>query len=339
MIKYPPKPTDLAERVSRFSASLSLRLYRDMLRIRRIEEAIESRYHENQMKTPIHLVIGQEGSCVGTCAALTREDLAFCGHRTHGVYLAKGGNLKSMMAEFFCKVTGCVGSRGGSMHLLDKSVGLEGTSAICGGIVPIATGAAFTSKYREEGKVISAFFGDGAAEEGVIWESLNFAALKQLPIVYVCENNFFSVCSPLDKRQPKHTSLHKKAKAFGVSSMKVDGTNVLEVYEAMKFLVDKARKHNRPSFLEIEVYRWRAHGGSGDDSKTGYRSLEEGQKWQTLCPIERLGEVLRGQKFLTDAWLAQAEKEIAQEIADAFAFAETSEEPLASDLFRHIYAP
>jgi len=166
-----------------------------MLRIRLIELEIEKQYHLDQMKTPIHLVIGQEATSVGACAALTNEDHLYSTHRTHGNYLAKGGNLRAMMAEMYCRKSGCVASRGGSMHLIDKSVGMMSTSAIVGGIIPIATGAALAAQLKGEKRATVVFFGDAATEEGVTYESLNFAALKNLPIIYFCENNFYSVQS------------------------------------------------------------------------------------------------------------------------------------------------
>src|SRR5262245_50740648 len=158
-----------------------VRLYRSMLRIRRIEEEIERRYHQDQMKTPIHLVIGQEATAVGFAAALRDQDLLYTGHRTHGGYLAKGGDLKAMLCEMHCRINGCVGSRGGSMHLVDKRVGMTGTSAVVGGAVPVATGAALAAQMKHADIVVTVLIGDGTTEEGVCSESLNFAALKRLP--------------------------------------------------------------------------------------------------------------------------------------------------------------
>ena len=206
-----------------------LNLFRSMIRIRLIEEEIERRYHQDQMKTPIHLVIGQEATSVGCCAALLNDDLVYCSHRTHGVYLAKGGDLKAMLCEMHCRINGCVGSRGGSMHLVDKSIGMAGTSAIVGGTVPIATGAALAGKMQGLDRVCVAFFGDAATEEGVTSESLNFASLKRLPVVFFCENNFYSVQSPLATRQPPEREIYKWAEGHAVPSIQIDGTNVIEV--------------------------------------------------------------------------------------------------------------
>src|SRR5262245_61281187 len=236
-------------RGSMYPQEFQLRLFRAMLRIRLIEEEIERQYHLDQMKTPIHLVIGQEAASVGCCAALTRQDLLYSSHRTHGNYLAKGGDLKAMLCELFCRANGCVGSRGGSMHLIDKHVGMAGTSAIVGGAVPIATGAALAAQMQRLKRVTMVFLGDATTEEGVMSESLNFAALKQLPVVFFCENNFYSVQSPLWTRQPPR-ALWKWAAAFGLPSVQVDGMNVLAVYEVSRDAVARARQGGGPTFIE-----------------------------------------------------------------------------------------
>jgi TPP-dependent pyruvate/acetoin dehydrogenase alpha subunit len=317
---------------------LLVSMYRSMLRIRRVEEAIESKYHEDQMKTPIHLVIGQEATSVGPCTALRTDDLIFASHRTHGNYLAKGGDLNAMMAEFFCKSTGCAGSRGGSMHLLDKAVGLAGSSAICGGAAPIATGAALTAKLKGKDYVTGVYFGDAAAEEGSLWESINFASLKKLPVIYLCENNFYSVATPLEKRQPAGTELYKKAAAFGAESLLVDGTKVQHCYEATRRAAARARSGAGPSFIEMRVYRWRAHGGAGDDLKLGYRDADEGQDWHRFDPIDVLGKELEEKRLIDSALLGRFETEIADEIQKAFTFAIESPVPTEADLYTHLYS-
>lgn len=290
------------------------------------------------MKTPIHLVIGMEASSVGSCAALEKEDSLYCGHRTHGQYLAKGGDLKRMMAEFFCRLTGCAGSRGGSMHLLDKSVGMEGSSAIVGGAVPIAVGAALAIQMKKENRVVSLYFGDAATEEGVIWESLNFAALKKLPIIFVCENNFFSVCSPLENRQPPGVEIYKKAESFGVKSLLVDGTNVLDVFEASRTAREMSLSGQGPFFIEAKSYRWRGHGGAGDDTNTGYRDPEEVSSWQKLCPVASFGSILSSMNILNTENILRMEEEIRTEFEEAFQYGLTSPDPVESDLYRHVYS-
>ena len=313
-------------------------LYRSMLRIRRIEEAIERRYHEDQMKTPIHLVIGQEATAVGCAAALRSVDLLYTSHRTHGGYLAKGGDLKAMLCEMHCRINGCVGSRGGSMHLIDKRVGMAGTSAVVGGAVPIATGAALAARMKRDDLVVAVLIGDATTEEGVTSESLNFAALKRLPVIFFCENNFYSVQSPLDRRQPPHRDIRTWAASHGLSAQAVDGMNVLAVHEAMQQAVARAMAGEGPTFIEAAVYRFRAHGGAGDDSRTGYRAEAERQAWEAFCPIRMFGEYLTGAGLLNDRAVDDMERDIEREIADAFEFALASPHPTERDLYSHVYA-
>ncbi len=312
-------------------------LYRSMLRIRRVEEEIERRYHQDQMKTPIHLVIGQEAAAVGCCAALRSSDLVYTSHRTHGAYLAKGGDLKAMLCEMHCRINGCVGSRGGSMHLIDKAAGLAGTSAIVGGAVPIATGAALAAQLKGEDRVVAVFLGDATTEEGACAESLNFAALKKLPIVFFCENNFYSVQSPLATRQPQR-DLRAWAEGHGVAAVSADGVNVLAVFDAVSSAVERARAGTGPTFVEVPVYRFRAHGGAGDDSRTGYRDEAERASWETVDPLVLFGEYLRRASVLDDRAVNDMEAEIAAEIAEAFDFALASPNPTEEDLYRHVYA-
>jgi len=312
-------------------------LYRSMLRIRRIEEEIERRYHQDQMKTPIHLVIGQEATAVGCCAALTNQDLVYSSHRTHGVYLAKGGDLEAMLCEMHCRANGCAGSRGGSMHLIDKGVGMAGTSAIVGGAVPIAVGAALAAQMKGEDRVVVVFLGDATTEEGVTSESLNFAALRQVPAIFFCENNFYSVQSPLTTRQPPR-EIHKWAAAHHLPAVAVDGTNVLDVYEATRAAVARAKSGGGPSFIEAAVYRFRAHGGAGDDSRTGYRDEAERVAWEPFCPVRMFGEYLIARNVLTGRSIADMEERIASEIAEAFEFALASPNPTEQDLYQHVYA-
>jgi TPP-dependent pyruvate/acetoin dehydrogenase alpha subunit len=313
-------------------------LFRAMLRIRRIEEEIERRYKEDQMATPIHLVIGQEATSVGACATLGLADLVYSSHRTHGNYLAKGGDLKAMLAEMHCRSTGCVGSRGGSMHIIDKAVGMAGTSAIVAGITPIAVGAALAAQMQKREHVVMVFFGEGATEEGALSESLNAATLWKLPIVFFCENNFYSVQSPLAVRQPPQRDLTRWAAGFGLPSERTDGTNVLAVLETAQRAVDRARSGGGPTFIEAPVYRFRAHGGSGDDSHTGYRAVDECAAWQECCPIDMLQRVLFESGWLDTGAVAAMEADFAGEIAEAFDYALASPVPTEDDLHRHVYS-
>jgi TPP-dependent pyruvate/acetoin dehydrogenase alpha subunit len=314
-----------------------LEMFFSMLRIRRIEEEIERRYHQDQMKTPIHLVIGQEATSVGCCAALRRTDLLYSSHRTHGNYLAKGGDLNAMLSEMHCRANGCAGSRGGSMHLIDKRTGMAGTSAIVGGAVPIAVGAALAAQMKREDRVVVAFLGDATTEEGVASESLNFAALKKVPIVFFCENNFYSVQSPLSTRQPQRV-IHTWAATYGMPSVEVDGVNVLAVHQAATEAVGRARRGGGPTFIEAPVYRFRAHGGAGDDSHTGYRAVAERDHWAIYDPVLLFERFLRETERLDDRRLAAMERAVAHEIGEAFELAIASADPVEADLHRHVYA-
>jgi len=328
---------DWEDRIPSYSKQFLVNLFHDMLRIRLIEEEIGRRYHQDQMKTPIHLVIGQEATSVGCCAALRREDLLYSSHRTHGNYLAKGGDLRAMLCEMHCRINGCVGSRGGSMHLIDKSVGMAGTSAIVGGAVPIATGAALASQMQDLDRVSVVFLGDATTEEGVTSESLNFAALKKLPVVFFCENNFYSVQSPLATRQPPR-EIHKWAASYGIASVLTDGTNVLAVYEAARDAVRRARDGGGPTFIEAPVYRFRAHGGADDDSHTGYRDPAEREEWERVCPVETYYDFLVHARLIDSALRDRLHAEITQEIIEAFDYALASPNPQEKDLYTHVYS-
>ena len=224
-------------------------LLHGMQRIRLVEEKIAELYPEQEMRCPVHLCIGQEAIPVGVCANLKKTDTILGNHRSHGHYLAKGGDLKTMMAEIYGKATGCSGGKGGSMHLVDLSVNVLGTTPIVGSIIPIAVGAAFASSLKNENNVTLVFLGRAASEEGVFFESLNFAALKKLPIVFISEDNFFSVYSPLADRQPPARDNASIAQALGISSAKEDGNDIQEVSRLAGEAIDQVRAGNGPYFL------------------------------------------------------------------------------------------
>ena len=204
----------------------TLDLYKSMLRIRMVEESIAHKYSEQKMRCPTHLSIGQEAIAVGVCSNLNKEDLVLSTHRAHAHYLAKGGDLRAMLAEIYGKVTGCSKGMGGSMHLIDKSAGFMGSTAIVGNTIPVAVGLAFSMNYRKRDSISCVFFGDGATEEGSFYESLNFAILHQLPVLFICENNLYSVYSSLDVRQPNDRKIFELAKSFGLETHHGDGNSV-----------------------------------------------------------------------------------------------------------------
>lgn len=313
------------------------RLYRAMLRIRLVEEGIADLYPEQQMRCPVHLCIGQEAVCVGVCDQLGRVDLVMSTHRAHGHYLAKGGSLKAMLAEMYGKSTGCCGGMGGSMHLIDLDAGFLGATPIVASTIPIAVGAAFGSLLRGENRVVVAFFGEGATEEGVFHEALNFAALKKLPILFVCENNLYSVYSPLSVRQPAGRMVTSLAQGHGIESWRGDGNDVLEVSRMTRDALDRVRVGG-PAFLEFTTYRWREHCGPNYDNDLGYRTTTEFQHWRKLCPLERLRARGLEEGVFSEAEIAAWTQEILTELAEAVRFAKASPFPAPESLMQHVYA-
>ena len=317
---------------------LAQSLFYGMLRIRLIEEKIADLYSEQEMRCPVHLCIGQEAISVGVSANLQREDNVMGNHRSHGHYLAKGGDLKAMLAEIYGKATGCCKGRGGSMHLIDPSVNVLGTTPIVGGVIPVAVGAAFSSWMKNEKKVTVVFLGRAATEEGVFFESLNFAALKGLPILFVSEDNFFSVYSPLAVRQPKERDNLSLARSFGVAGAKGDGNNVETVYDLTLQGVEHIRHGNGPYFLEFETYRWMEHCGPGYDNDLGYRSQDEFEKWRQRCPVENFQQKLLNAGLLNESLVEQMGQKIQSEIEEAFEFAKTSSFPSSDQMSADVYA-
>lgn len=312
-----------------------LAYHRSMLRIRLIEEAIAEHYTEQQMRCPVHLSIGQEAVAVGACAALNESDYVMSGHRSHAHYLAKGGDLKAMLCELYGRVDGCCAGKGGSMHLVDLSVNFLGAVPIVGSTIPIATGTALTSQMNGENRVTLSFLGEGATEEGVFHESLNFASLKKLPIVYVCENNLYSVYTPLDQRQPIHRQVFEQGLAHGIECYQFDGNDVSLVQSEVQSAVNKAREGNGPTLLEFTTYRWREHCGPNFDNHIGYRTEEEYLTWKEKCPLEFARHQL---KSVPDDELIKMTYEIEEEIRDAFGFAKQSPYPEKSTAQENLYA-
>jgi pyruvate dehydrogenase E1 component alpha subunit len=235
----------------------------------------------------MHLYTGQEAAAVGVCTALRSDDTVSPYHRSHGWYLAKGGDLKAMMAELMGREAGCCGGWGGSMHLLDIDAGVMGSSSILAGTVPHAVGAALAFQIKGEDRVAIAPGGDAAIEEGVFHESLNWASLKKLPVVFVCENNLYSTTTLLGARQPP-VEIYKRAEAYGMPGARCDGNDVVDVYTKALEAVSRARNGQGPSLIEIMTYRWREHVGPNYDWDMGYRTKEEGEEWMKHCPINKL---------------------------------------------------
>ncbi|MCK5580163.1 MAG: thiamine pyrophosphate-dependent dehydrogenase E1 component subunit alpha [Candidatus Omnitrophica bacterium] len=312
-----------------------LDLYTMLSRIRRVELKIEELYHLDEMKTPIHSSLGEEAVSVGVCSNLQKEDYIFSNHRSHGHYLAKGGNLKAMIAELYCKETGCSRGRGGSMHLIDTSVGHMGSSSIVGGSIPHAVGAALASVMQNKNLVAVSFFGDAASEQGVFFESMSWAALRKLPVVFICENNFYSVCSHLTARQP-NIDIYKRPRAFDIPSELVDGMNLAEVCEKAQKAIEHARSGQGPYFLECRVQRWRGHAGSGDPNKEKYRKPEDLDETNVRDPLKEFKEILFA-GGVTESDLTQIDQKLDAEIQDAFECAQNDPLPNPEDLEKHLF--
>lgn len=314
-----------------------IEMYSTMLKIRMTEEKLIELHPEQMMKTPFHLYIGQEGVATGVCAALEKKDVVFSTHRSHGHYIAKGGNLKTFMAEMYNKISGCCKGKGGSMHLIDTRVGHMGSSSLVGGTIPIAVGAALGFKMQNNSNVSVSFFGDGASDEGVLYESLNFAALHKLPVLFVCENNQLSVNSRRCDRRAVD-NLPEKAKTFGVEAMAVNGNNVFEVYHSAKKMCIRAKQGLGPSLLECDTFRHKGHIGIEDDIGTGMRSKEELASWKEMCPLKGLERYILKGNILTEQDMRNIKQKVQNEIDEAVEFGRMSDLPCKDELLKDVFA-
>lgn len=306
------------------------RLHKALYRIRRVEEEIARVYPTDCIKSPVHLSIGQEAVSVGVCAALAPHDVVFGTYRGHALYLAKGGDLRAMIAELYGKVTGCTRGKGGSMHLIAPAVGMMGASAVVGTTIANAVGYAYAVKQRRQNAIVACFFGDGATEEGVFSESLNFAVLKKLPILFVCENNQYAIHTHQRQRQG-NPDICARARAFGLPTGRIDNNDVLALFERSREVVTKIRSGFGPWFLEVMTYRWTEHVGPGEDFHLGYRTANEAQSWRENDQVQRLAQMINAVER------DRMEAEVEAEIADAFAFAEESAFPEAEDLYADVF--
>jgi acetoin:2,6-dichlorophenolindophenol oxidoreductase subunit alpha len=322
--------------ISKISQNKLLAMYKQMLLIRSFEEKIIELYPEQEIQTPVHLCIGQEAIAVGVCANLRANDYMFSTHRNHGHCISKGMSLKKLLAEFYGRSTGCAGGKGGSMHPVDPGVGILGTTAIVGGGIPLAVGTALASSMRNTDQVTVVFFGDGAAEEGTFHESLNYAALKKLPVVFVCENNKYATASPIGNRQPKGSSIAERAGSYGIDTDSVDGNDLFAVYDSMEKGLKLTRNGEGPYFIEVETYRWMPHVGVGDDTLTGHRPPEELSQWKKRCPIKAIKKRLLEYGWIDEQLIKVFRKDIDEQITEALDFAKTSSKPGTEELMTHV---
>ncbi len=309
-------------------------LLHQMLLIRAFEEAAEQLYLQGLMHGTMHLSIGQEGSAVGACAALRPTDYILSTHRGHGHCIAKGARADQMMAEFFGKETGYCRGRGGSMHIADVSTGNLGANGIVAGGVPMAAGVGLSIQMQRQDRVVLVFFGDGATNEGAFHESLNLAAIWNLPVIYFCENNQYAMSMAIT-RASKVEKLSDRAAAYGMPGVTVDGNDLLAVYRATQEAVERARRGGGPTLIEAQTYRWKGHSKS---DKQRYRTKEEVKEWQERDPIARLARQMMAAGMLSEAAFAQLQTQVDAEIAAAIEFAKSSPEPDPATILEGVYA-
>jgi TPP-dependent pyruvate/acetoin dehydrogenase alpha subunit len=306
------------------------RLYRSLYRIRRVEEEVARVYPTDLIKSPVHLSIGQEAVSVGVCDALEPSDVVFGTYRGHALYLAKGGDLPAMIAEMYGKATGCARGKGGSMHLIAPEAGMMGASAVVGTTIANAVGYAYAVKVKRTGQLVVSFFGDGATEEGVFSESLNFAVLKRLPILFVCENNSYAIHTHQNRRQGT-PAVCERARAFGMPAQRIEANNVLALNEWVREMAPRIRAGAGPHFVEVMTYRWREHVGPGFDYQLGFRSEEEWQPWVADDQVTRM------ESLVDPVAVERIRGEVEEEVAAAFAFADASPVPDADELLTDIF--
>jgi pyruvate dehydrogenase E1 component alpha subunit len=314
---------------------LVARLYKKMSLIRRFELRLAEIYHTDAVKSPVHLSVGQEAIAAAICDPLEKDDIVSNTYRCHATYIAKGGDLNEMMAELYGKLTGCAGGRAGSMHLIDMKNGIMGASAVVGTTIPVATGYALAMQAEaaktKRQRVTVSVFGDGATEEGCFYESINFAALRKLPILYVCENNRLAIHTPIEKRWATER-LCERVATYGIETHKLNDDDVFAMRDTVAKAVAKIREQSGPIFIECSTYRWLEHVGPLDDHKDNYRDLNEYRRWKERDQITRLAAMLDADT------VSRLDNEITAEIHAAEEFAENSPYPGIEELHKHVYA-
>jgi TPP-dependent pyruvate/acetoin dehydrogenase alpha subunit len=304
-----------------------------MCEIRKFEETIRNMYQEGKIRGSFHPCVGQEAVAVGACAALRREDYMTCTYRGHGHAIAKGLSVRAAMAEMLGKATGCSKGKGGSMHFTDPSVGLLGANAIVAAGIPHAAGAALAAQLQKQDRVALTFFGEGAVNQGVYHESLNLAAIWKLPLILVCENNLYSEMTP-SHETTSVVETYKRAAAYGIHAVQVDGNDVEAMYDAVNDAVVHARAGDGPTYIEAQTYRLWGHM-MGDPEV--YRTKEEVAQAHTREPIARLGKRLKTFGY-DDERLKKLESEADAILADALTFAENSPAPKPEEAFEDVFA-
>ncbi len=321
--------------MSDLSDNTLLHMYRQMLTIRRFEEKVAEFLSKGMIHGTGHLYIGEEAVAVGACSAINPDDYITSTHRGHGHCIAKGADLKKMMAELLGKETGYCLGKGGSMHIADVETGNLGANGVVGGSIGIACGAGVTIKMKNLKKVVVCFFGDGALNQGIFHESANLASVWKLPVIFLCENNQYAM-STSNKLSFNIDDLSKRADSYGIPGVTFDGNDVLLVYQQVKKAAQFAREGGGPTLLVAETYRWKGHSRSDAER---YRTKEEVASWRKRCPITRFKRFLKENKVASDEEFARIEKEVERSIEEAVEFAQKSPFPPCSSLEKHVYAP
>lgn len=310
-----------------------IKMYKLMLLIRRIEERVAENYGEGQIGGFTHLYIGQEAVAVGAITSLNHDDYVIDTYRDHGHFLARGGDPRGFMAELFGKATGICHGKGGSMHLADAEHYFYGGTGIVGGSIPIAAGLGLACSYREDDRIVMAFFGDGATNQGVWHEGLNFAELWNLPVIFVCENNFYGIGTGVQTASSL-TEVHKKANGYGMPGYLVDGMDVLAVRRQCEEVVKHVRGGSGPALIEARCYRYQGHSMT-DPGR--YRARAEEELWRKRDPIPRLARHLRSEGIADEPRLAELEREIEDVCEEAVQFALDSPDPDPAALYEHMF--
>ncbi len=317
--------------------NIILNLYKKLSLIRIIEDEISAKYHEGKMRCPVHLSVGQEACAVGICENLQVTDRIYSTHRCHAHYIAKGGNIKKMISEIYGKKTGCCKGRGGSMHLFDEKVGMVASVPIVSSSIPLAAGDALTMKLKKKKNIAVAFFGDGSIEEGIFYETLNFSIIKKLPILFVCENNQYSIMTHISERQPKKF-IQKLDNLYDIDTYYCDGNKIDKVYDVSKKAINKVKNGKGPGLIILDTYRYKEHCGPGEDINLGYRSTNEYNFWKRKDPLSYCKKIISKYFKNHKNLIFKIDSDNLKICKEAFKFAEKSSFPSKKEIKLNIYS-
>ena len=316
---------------------LKIDLLKDMLLTRTVEQMISENYPSKEIRCPVHLSIGQEAISAGVSKALKKKDIIFSAHRCHAHYLSKGGSVRGLLGEIYGKSTGCAKGVGGSMHLIDSKAGVIGCVPIVGSTIPISVGAAWSNKLLKKNLITVVYFGDGATEQGVFYESLNFAKIHKIPILFVCENNFYSIYNNYKKRHSKKNNTKNIANTLGIKAHQCFGNDVEKVLNITEKAVKFIKKFNKPVLLEFFTYRIYEHCGPNIDDYLQYRPKQEVARWKKLCPIKLYKKKLINQNILSKNLVHSIEKDTRARVSKLFNSVKKDKSPNKKFLTNYVY--